>query len=344
MSPRLPLVCGVALALAVMAFPAPAQAAATPGPAVDLTPQVAVINAAKERKQTVFSLDVAAQAGERRYLRSDLAVDKVVLPKGQPSIFLGVSIICTGPGNVTVLDVEGGTNVWTSDKDFVIPVLGAFTAKESATYACITRVMICDPGNCNSPEGLGSVTLITKPAPPKDYSYLAVSGALPAWSLIYQIPKARDTLVGPGKSLAMTKAFDFTGADGPIVVGSIVSLTNCIVADYPPVCSAAKSMSTQGSARVTIALVITQLPAIAGTQCAVIKARPVTDTITWQEHHAVADIVVPDVVLSDAPGCGRSVNVTTTVGVGKGNSVAVEGGSKRIVESVTYAVPGSPAP
>jgi len=55
----------------------------------------------------------------------------------------------------------------------------------------------------------------------------------------------------------------------------------------------------------------------------------------------VVDISIPAVTLSNAAGCSQTVTATTTVTVGSGNSVAVEGGSKNVVESVTFALPGA---
>ena len=86
--------------------------------------------------------------------------------------------------------------------------------------------------------------------------------------------------------------------------------------------------------------VVTQKATTAGASCAVGRAQAQTETITWQEHHAVVDITLADFTLSAAPGCGPSVTATTTVTVGSGNSIAVEGGSRRVIQSATYALPG----
>jgi Flp pilus assembly secretin CpaC len=72
----------------------------------------------------------------------------------------------------------------------------------------------------------------------------------------------------------------------------------------------------------------------------VARAQAQTDTITWQEHHAVIDIAIPSLTLSTATGCAQAVTATTTVRVGSGNSVAVEGGSRKVIQSATYALPG----
>lgn len=342
MSPRVPALVALAAVLVSMLVSPPALAAepAGPGPVVDDTPAVTVVNAATARKQEVFSVQVTANAGDRRFVRTDLVVDDVNLPSGLPGIFLGVSVTCTDPTGATALDVEGGRNVWKSDAGFDIAVLGMLRSATAGTYTCVTQVMICDPGSCTSPASQGSVTIAEGASGTGQQSQLAVSAALPTWARFVQIPKATDALVNPGKSLAMSKSFTFAGSTGPIAMGSVLSLTNCIVKGYPTACNAAPKMAVQGSAQVTVTLVVTQRSTTAGASCTVARAQAQTDTITWQEHHAVVDIAIPGLTLSTAPGCAQAVTATTTVSVGSGNSVAVEGGSRKVIQSATYALPG----
>ena len=330
------------LAASFVTIPAASAAPAPgPGPVIDTSPLTTVVNAAKGRKQKVFSVQVSAQAGDRRFVRSDIDVSKVTVPAGLAGIFLGVSVTCTGPGGATAMDIEGGRNVWKTDSDFDVVVMGTLASKTAGVYTCVTTVMICDPGSCTSPTSSGSVTLVTASGQPSSGSQLAVSGALPAWANAVQIPKATDVLVNPGRSLAISKTFNLSGATAPNAMGAVVSLTNCIVKGYPPACNAAPKMAVQGSARVTLSFVVTQQASTAGARCAVVRAARQSQVITWQEHHAVVDISIPAVTLSSAAGCSRTVTATTTVTIGSGNSVAVEGGSKNVVESVTYALPGA---
>lgn len=344
MSPRALILTVSAAVLAASSLTLPTAAAAPapgPGPVIDTSPLTTVINAAKGRKQKVFSVQVSAQAGDRRFVRSDIDVSNVTVPSGLAGIFLGVSVTCTGPGGTTAMDIEGGRNVWKTDSGFDVVVMGTLASKTAGVYTCVTTVMICDPGSCTSPASSGSVTLIKSSGQPSSGSQLAVSAALPSWANVLQVPKATDVLVNPGKSLAMPKTFNLSGATGPIAMGSVVSLTNCIVKGYPPACNAAPKMAVQGSARVTISFVVTQKATTAGAKCAVVRATRQSSVITWQEHHAVVDISIPAVTLSNAAGCSQTVTATTTVTVGSGNSVAVEGGSKNVVESVTFALPGA---
>ena len=342
MSSRVRALVGLAAVCAslLVAPPALADGPVGPGPVVDDTPAITVVNAATARKQEVFSVEVAANAGDRRFVRTDLVVDDVTLPAGLPGIFLGVSVTCTDPSGATALDVEGGRNVWKSDAGFDIAVLGMLRSATAGTYSCVTEVMICDPGSCTSPASQGSVTIAGGSSGSGQQSQLLVSAALPPWARFIQIPKATDALVNPGKSFAMSKSFTFTGATGPIAMGSVLSLTNCIVKGYPTACNAAPRMAVQGSAQATVTFVVTQKATTAGASCAVGRAQAQTETITWQEHHAVVDIALPAFTLSTAPGCGSSVTATTTVTVGSGNSVAVEGGSRQVIQSATYALPG----
>lgn len=336
--------CVGVVALSVAAPAVTAQATVDPGPVLDSTPLTAVINAATARKQTIFSVQVAAQQGDRRFVRSDVVVSGVSMPSGQPNLFLGTSITCTGPSGATVLDVEGGTNVWSTDANFDIPIVGTFTAKTAGTYTCVTQAMICDPGSCTSPASAGTVTLASSSGGSSQGSQLYVSGALPAWATVVQIPKANDVLVNPGRSLTMAKALNLTGVSGTFAMGSFVSLTNCIVKSYPAACNAATKMAVQGSSSVTVTFAIAQRATTPGAKCTTMASSPQRQVITWREHHAVIDIAIPNVTLSTAPGCGSSVVATTTVNVAAGNSVAVEGGTKSVVQSATYALPGALQP
>jgi len=333
--------CLSVVALGVVAPAATAQAAPGPGPVIDRTPSTTVINAATARKQTIFSVQVTAQQGDRRFVRSDVVVSRVSMPSGQPNLFLGTSITCTGPSGTTALDVEGGTNVWTTDSNFDIPIVGTFTAKTAGTYTCVTQAMICDPGSCTSPASSGTVTLARASGSGSQGSQLYVSGALPAWATVVQIPKANDVLVNPGRSLTMAKALNLTGVSGTFAMGSFVSLSNCIVKNYPTACNSATKMAVQGSASVTVTFAVTQQATTPGAQCTSMQATPQRQVITWREHHAVINIAIPSVTLSTAPGCGSSVVATTTVNVAAGNSVAVEGGTKAVVQSATFALPSA---
>lgn len=344
---RLAPLAMVALAGTALAG-APAHAASTSsGPIVSVTPAKTTLSA-KQRTTTIFTLKVAAQAGERRIARADIVVDEV---KGTTSLFVGLNLTCSDPSGAQVARAELGRNVWNTTVDFTIPAMLEFTAKTTGTYTCVTSVGLCVPGTCGAtPSGTGSLALVLKRQNPADYTWAFISAALPDWAAAVQIPKAKDVLVNPGKSLSMPKTYDLalsagTGptakAIGNVDIGAVISITNCIVENYPPTCNNASKMVTQGSSKVTVTLTIAQVPTVGGAKCPVLKAKPITSVITWQQHHAVFDIVYRNVPLKTTSSCGTAVVVTPTVQVVSGNSAVIEGGSKNVVESASYVLPGN---
>ncbi|TEX50392.1 MAG: hypothetical protein B7C55_11140, partial [Actinomycetales bacterium mxb001] len=142
--------------------------------------------------------------------------------------------------------------------------------------------------------------------------------------------------------------FDVTGTPGPVRVGGIFSMTNCIEKAYPDICKNAGKTAIRGSANVTTTLTLTQLATTPGTTCATAKATATTgarsNRITWQQHHAVEAVYVPVFDLVDTPGCGTQVQAALTVKVGKGNAVVIEPGTKGKARSVMYVIPGDVFP
>jgi hypothetical protein len=82
----------------------------------------------------------------------------------------------------------------------------------------------------------------------------------------------------------------------------------------------------------------------AGVTCATGRATAKTGAgtskITWQQHHGILDVYVPDFTLSSEAGCSQTIAVTVSVKAGKGNAVVVESGSKAKAASIVYAIPG----
>jgi hypothetical protein len=130
-------------------------------------------------------------------------------------------------------------------------------------------------------------------------------------------------------------------------VGAILSITNCIEKSFPTACKRAGTTNIQGSSTVKLALTLTQ-QGEQGATCATASATASTGArsskITWQQHHAVFSIWVPDFELSTDAGCSQEVDVKLTVSAGKGNAVVVESGSKAKMTSVLYAIPGDTIP
>ena len=338
---------GIALSLFVSALgvAVPAGAAApsdSSGAVFDKTPTTRVLSAA-QRHTEFFTTTFQAEAGENRFVATSLVVmdAKGTSPN---ELFLGVTVSCTSPsGKVTQAD--GGRNVWPAVPDFTIDVYMQLQTDVAGAYTCQSDVMMCDPGDCTAPTGTGKVKIVTRKMDPKEHSFLLVTAALPAWAQAIQEPPGGDQLVAPGKSLVLTETFDVSEDGGQSVeVGAMLSMTNCIEDDYPTACGSAKSVKTNGSAKVRLSITAKQLPTEQGVTCATKSGNKVTGTgawtITWQQHHAVNVLWVPDFELSQAAGCGNSVQVQVTVKVLKGNSLVVESGDKAKWSSLVYVVPG----
>ena len=337
--------------LVAAALPASGAAQAAPlgstpsGSVLDVTPLTSKLDASK-RHTEFFSTSFQAAAGEVRFVGTELVV-KDAKRTAPSELFVGVTLSCTSPsGRVT--SAEAGRNVWPAASTFTIPVGFTMQMDVAGTHKCRADVMMCDPGNCGSPTGTGVVLIVTRKANPKNYSFLYVTAALPSWARSSRVPATGDRLLKSGQSLAMKGSFDVSGASTPVRVGGIFSITNCIVKAYPTACKGAGKTATQGSSTVTMSLVLAQEATIAGTQCATAKATTADGAgrsrITWQQHHAIFNIYIPDFELSTDPGCGSQVALTATVTAGKGNAIVVESGSKAKMTSVIYAIPGDAIP
>lgn len=352
MVPRLvSLVLPAALMAATLPLSAPAlaDAVATPqasDPAIlDVTPLTAVLDARK-RHTEFFALSFQAEAGEVRFVGTELVV-KDAKNTAPDELFLGVTLSCTSPsGRVT--SAEAGRNVWPAGSEFTIPVGFTMQTDVAGTHKCRSDVMMCVPGNCTSPTGTGKVAIITQKVDPKNYSLLYVSTALPAWAKSQRVPSTGDRLVKPGTSYTMSGTFDVSESPGPIRVGGILSMTNCIEKSYPTICKGASKPAIRGSATANVSMTLQQVAITPGATCATATATQGsgvgTTRITWQQHHAVLSIFVPDFTLSDDPDCGQTVQVNLTVKAGKGNAIALEAGSKAKVASIVYAIPGDVLP
>ena len=311
---------------------------------MDVTPTVTVLNAA-DRHDEFFKVTFAAEAGENRFVATELVVADA---KGtQPNeMFLGVTLSCTDPTGKTVASSEAGRNVWPNVDDFMIPVSLVLETDSAGTYSCAADVMICVPGDCNAPSGKGRVNVVSKKMNPTQYSFLYVSMDLPDWTRAVRIPNTKYTLIQPGKSATFTVPFDMAEATGSIDLGSILSITNCIEKDYPSACAKATKPRIQGNASLTLSMVATQVPTEAGVTCATAKATTAGGagayTLTWQQHHGVYAIDIPDFAFASGPGCaGTAINLAVTVKVGKGNAVVVEAGTKSKASSIAYVIPSS---
>lgn len=342
--PALLLASALPMGTPALADERPTPRASDPA-TLDVTPLTTVLNAAK-RHTEFFSVAFEAEAGEVRFVATELVV-KDAKNTAPDELFLGVTLTCVSPsGRVT--SAEAGRNVWPAGSDFTIPVGFTMQTDVAGTHKCQSDVMMCDPGDCTSPTGKGRVAIVTQKMDPKNFSLLYVSTALPAWAQSQRVPLSGDRLVKPGTTYPMSGTFDVSESPGPIRVGGILSMTNCIEKSYPRVCSGAGKTAIRGSATATVSLTLQQVATTPGATCTQATATQGsgvgTTKITWQQHHAVLSIFVPDFELSDDPGCGQTVRVTLTVKAGKGNAIALESGSKAKITSILYAIPGDVIP
>jgi hypothetical protein len=342
-----------ALLVAAIAIPTSSAVAAprvseprsSDGSVIDVKPTTTTLNA-KKRHTDFFVASFNAEAGETRFVGTELVVldAKGTSPN---ELFLGVTLSCTSPsGRVT--SAEAGRNVWPAGSSFMIPVAFTFATDVAGLHKCAATVMMCDPGNCTSPTGKGTVRIVTQSMDPRSYSVLYVSTALPPWASSQRVPSSGDKVVKPGTSFTMAESFDLTDAPGPARIGGIFSITNCIEKAYPTVCKSAGTTKSRGLALATLSLTLEQEVLTPGTQCATAVATRANGAglyrITWQQHHAVMAVYVPDFDLTEDPGCGTTVDVTVTVKAGKGNALALEAGTKAKATSVVYAIPGDIIP
>jgi hypothetical protein len=336
------LIVAALLPVGASALATPSVAPAASDPAVrDVTPLTKVLDARK-RHTEFFSANFQAEAGEVRFVGTELVV-KDANKTAPRELFLGVTVSCTSPsGRVT--SAEAGRNVWPAGSDFTIPVGFVMVTDAAGLHRCQSDVMMCNPGDCASPTGKGTVSIVTQQMNPRNFSLLYISTALPSWAKSQRVPVGGDRIIRPGSTYSVSGSFDVSQAPGPIRVGGIFSITNCIEKAYPDACKGAGKTAIRGSATATVSLVLQQVATTSGATCRTAKAKlgsGVGNTrITWQQHHAVLTAYVPDFVLSTAPGCGQTVKVTLSVKAGKGNALAMEAGSNAKVASVLYAIPG----
>lgn len=319
--------------------------AASSGSVLDVTPLTKVLDA-KKRHTEFLSVNFQAEAGEVRFVGTDLVI-KDAKNTSPSQLFLGVTLSCTSPsGRMT--SAEAGRNVWPAGSDFMIPLGFTMQTDVAGTHKCQADVMMCDPGNCNSPTGTGKVAIVTQKMDPKEYTGLYISAALPAWAQSLRVPANGDYLIKPGAAFNASGTFDVTGTPGPVRVGGIFSMTNCIEKSYPDICKGAGKTAIRGSATVVTTLTLTQLGTDPGTTCNTATATSGSGAgrtvITWQQHHAVLGVYIPDFALSSAPDCSQTIRVDLNIKAGKGNAVALEAGSKAKVTSVLYAIPGDALP
>lgn len=300
-----------------------AVATAAPGDAlVDTSPSETSMTPQVHHRQSVFSVQFdAAQSKERRFVTSVLAVKDTT-----DRLFLGQELSCTSPSGKTTVGIETGRNFWQGGLGKTV---GSFVLRvnEKGTWTCQSTINLCEPGNCDSGQGSGTLTLDAGPG--GAVSQMKVSPPLAPWSLSTRIV-TRDTALKPGKSVTFSKTVSTAPGATPAVVAE-VSFSNCIEPTYPNVCASLPSHAINGSATASIGMTVTQLPKTKGASCTVVKATPeqgaITRTISADQHHATFSMEIPEITLSSSPSCTDNLKVAVTFTSIKGNGIAIEGGS-----------------
>ena len=316
------LAAGIALTCSALGAPA---ATAAPGGAIeDTSPAVTSMTPQVHHRQSVFSVQFdSAQSKERRFVTSILAVKDTT-----DRLFLGQELSCTSPSGVTTIGIETGRNFWQGGLGKTV---GSFVLRvnEKGTWTCQSTVNLCEPGNCDSGQGSGTLTLDAGTG--GAVSQMRVSQPLTSWSKSTRIV-TRDTALRPGKSVTFSKTVPVAAGATPAVVAE-VSFSNCIEPTYPNVCASIPSHDINGSATASIGMTVTQLPKTKGASCTIVKATPaqgaITRTITAAQHHATFSMEVPQIALSASPDCTDNVKVSVTFKASKGNGIAIEGGSNK---------------
>jgi len=321
---RLVLAAAIGIAAIVGAgLSAPAGAAET-GPLEDTSPTVVSMTPEVHHRQSVFEVSFeAADAKERRFITSTLAVKDTT-----DRLFLGQELSCTSPSGVTTIGIETGRNFW---QDGLGRTVASFILRvnETGTWTCQSTVNLCEPGDCDSGKGSGTLTLDAGGSDP--LSVMKVSQPLEQWSRSMRIV-GKDYAVAPGRSLTLSKTIKVAAGATPAVVAEF-SFSNCIEPTYPNVCAQLRSHDINGSATGSANLTVSQIASKPGTTCTVVKATPqqggITRTITALQHHATFSMEIPEVELSTAPGCSNTLKVTATFRSIKGNGFALEGGTPK---------------
>lgn len=328
------VIAAAAIVLAGLVGATPA-AADTPSPGVRVTDtSIRSINAATTPSVKVFSADITTgSVGEQRFVSG-----AIVTSSATARLFTGVVVSCSGPPGSTTQTAEAGRNVWQRSGRITIPVGFVLSADVPGTWTCTTTVNVCQPGACPSGPAKGRVPLVTGAT---NASFLSVSGALPSWAADSPVPGKRDVRVQPGRTTTSTATFDLSALDDvpPLTVGAVLSVTNCIVAEFPAACGKVPSSAVRRSATAVATLTVTQAGETAGVVCAT-ATQSTRSTITWQQHHAILVVGVPSLTLSEDPGCADRVTVTVTLAAGRGgNPLVLEGGTQSRTTSVAYVVP-----
>lgn len=296
--------------------------AANDGTVQDTSPTVVSLQPETHHRQSVFSVEFdVARDQERRFITSLLTVKDTT-----DRLFLGQELSCTSPSGKSVVGMETGRNFWQSGLGSTVASF-VLRANEMGRWKCESTVNLCVPGECDSGQGAGTLTLDAGGA----LSAMKVSGPLELWSTSSRFIK-KDQAIKPGKSVTLSKTFTVGQGTTPTVIGEF-SFSNCIEPTYPTACGKLARHSINRSATASVAMKVAQVPAKAGAQCSVISATSGqgqgTRTITAAQHHATFSMEIPNISLSSSPDCKNKVTVSATFRSIKGNGIVIEGGTSK---------------
>lgn len=294
------------------------------GTVQDTSPMVVSMKPEVHHRQSVFQVQFdSAQSKERRFITSVLSVKDTT-----ERLFLGQELSCTSPSGVTTVGIETGRNFWQGGLGRTVASF-VLRVNEPGTWTCESTVNLCSPGQCDSGQGSGTLTLDVGSNNP--VSVMKVSQPLDMWSKSTRLV-TRDIALRPGKSVTLSKTIPVGAGSQPTVIGEF-SFSNCIEPTYPNVCASLPSNDIDGSATASVDMTVTQLPSTAGAKCAVVSATrqqgAITRTISAQQHHATFSMEIPQVDLVDSPDCSNKLRVAVTFTSVRGNGIALEGGSNK---------------
>ena len=309
-------IAAIAMASGSMAY------AANDGTVEDTFPTVVALEPKTHHRQSVFSVEFdVARDKERRFITSLLTVKDTT-----DRLFLGQELACASPSGKAVIGMETGRNFW---QDGLGSTVASFVLKanEAGRWKCESTVNLCVPGQCDSGQGSGTLTLEAGSA----VSAMKVSRPLELWSTSARFI-TKDQAIKPGKSLSLSKTFTVGQGATPTVIGEF-SFSNCIEPTYPNACGNLSSHNINGSATASVAMKVAQVPAKAGARCSVTSATSAQGagarTITAEQHHATFSIEIPNIALSSSPDCTNKVTVSATFRSIKGNGIVIEGGTNK---------------
>jgi hypothetical protein len=207
-----------------------------------------------------MSVNFSGVAGQTRLISGQL-----VAVQASTRIFVGIELSCGTRLGGSETGFVTGRNVWSGLN--ASPIFGAYLISIDRTgpWHCDLRPFVCTPPYCNEDPDVGTVDFVNDADSAGKSSYLTVGAALDAHSSQKTMPPSSmagvngGALLVPGGSTASFSVTIKSVPSTPFTLAYVQNITNCIVPNYPAVCSAAPSMSDTAHTTLTPALTITQV-------------------------------------------------------------------------------------